>query len=224
MGTQKNEKELKNGYCILSSFPCSSMVEHLAVNERVAGSSPAGGAISYINTLLQQCPNPYHTTMASYESLLRSFAEKDLRYLIVGGVAVNLHGYPRFTNDIDILLALDHENLKKMAEIMEDLGYQQRLPISLEELGDEQRVRALMEEKELTAYSFIHAEEPQFNVDVIVAESLDFEKFSAQKMHATVWNIDVPVVSIDDLIGMKQRSDREKDVQDVVALLELKGL
>lgn len=43
-------------------------------------------------------------------------------------------------------------------------------------------------------------------------------------MHAEVWGLQIPVVSIDDLITMKQNSGREKDAQDVVALLELKGL
>ena len=162
--------------------------------------------------------------MTDYQTLLRAFHEKELRYLIVGGVAVNLHGYPRFTNDIDILLALDHENVQKMSEIMEKMGYQRRLPIDIQELGDEKKVRTLLTEKGLSAYSFIHAQEPQFNVDVLVAESVDFKHFRAHVMHAEIWGLDVPVVSIDDLIGMRRKSKREKDVQDVVALLELKGL
>lgn len=162
--------------------------------------------------------------MADYQSILRAFEEKKLRYLIVGGVAVNLHGYPRFTNDIDILLALDHENLAIMAEIMKSMGYEQRLPISIQELQDTDRVRTLMKDKGLVAYSFIHKTEPQFNIDVLVSASMEFEKFSVHTMKAEVWGLQVPVVSIDDLIAMKQQSDREKDVQDVVALLELKGL
>ena len=61
--------------------------------------------------------------MADYQSILREFHKRKLQYLIVGGVAVNLHGYPRFTNDIDILLALDHNNLAIMAGIMEIVPY-----------------------------------------------------------------------------------------------------
>lgn len=104
------------------------------------------------------------------------------------------------------------------------MGYQQRLPISIQELGDTDKVRTLMEEKGLIAYSFIHAKEPQFNIDVLVSASMEFEKFSVHMMKAEVWGLQIPVVSIDDLIMMKQNSDREKDVQDVVALLELKDL
>lgn len=162
--------------------------------------------------------------MADYQSILRAFEEQKLKYLIVGGVAVNLHGYPRFTNDLDILLALDHENLAIMKRIMESMGYQQRLPISIQELEDTDKVRTLMKEKGLVAYSFIHTQEPQFSIDVLVSASMDFEKFSVHTMKAEVWDLQIPVVSIDDLIAMKQDSEREKDVQDVVALLELKGL
>jgi predicted nucleotidyltransferase component of viral defense system len=162
--------------------------------------------------------------VADYQSILREFQKQKLRYLIVGGIAVNLHGYPRFTNDIDILLALDHQNLAIMAGIMESMGYQQRLPISIQELGDENRMQTLMKEKGLIAYSFINAKEPQFSIDVLVGESLAFEKFSSHKMIAEAWGLQIPVVSIDDLIAMKKNSNREKDIQDVVALLELKDL
>lgn len=162
--------------------------------------------------------------MESYEPVLRAFAEQNIQYLIVGGVAVNLHGYPRFTNDLDILLTLDHENLEGVARVMENMGYQQRLPIALQDLSDEQKARTFIEEKGLTAYSFVHEKYPQFSVDVLVAQSIDIQKFAVDAMHAEMWGIEIPVVSIDDLIQMKKESNREKDVQDVVALLELKGL
>lgn len=162
--------------------------------------------------------------MESYESVFRAFADQDIQFLIVGGLAVNLHGHPRFTNDIDILIALDPDNAKKVAEIMQKMGYQQRLPISIEDLTDEGAARQFIEEKGLTAYSFIHAQEPQFNVDVLVGESLNFQQYRAEIMHAKIWNIDLPVISIDDLIEMKRKSGRDKDVQDIEALLELKGL
>ncbi len=179
---------------------------------------------SVAETTQPEEPHIFFPSMTDYQSLLRRFNNEGLQYLIVGGVAVNLHGYPRFTNDIDILLALDHVNLAKMASIMEELGYQQRLPISIQELGDSHTVQTLMKEKGLIAYSFIHANEPQFNIDVLVAQSTEFEKFSAHTMKAEVWDFEVPVISIEDLIEMKKNSDREKDRQDIIALLELKGL
>ncbi|MDD5041930.1 MAG: nucleotidyl transferase AbiEii/AbiGii toxin family protein [Candidatus Peribacteraceae bacterium] len=161
--------------------------------------------------------------MNPYGRIFQALNEGDVRYLVVGGVAMNLLGYPRFTGDIDILLALDKNNLKRMAQRMKHMGYEKRLPVEIDELGDEKKVLTLMKKKGLQAYTFINTAEPQCTIDVIMGASLHFEKY--QKHHVTidVWNIPIPVVSIDDLIGMKKSTNRRKDAEDVVALLELKG-
>ena len=48
-----------------------------------------------------------------HERILRELGRNKIKYLIVGGVAVNLHGYDRVTGDLDILLQLEDANLKK---------------------------------------------------------------------------------------------------------------
>jgi len=148
----------------------------------------------------------------------------DVRYIVVGGVAMNLLGYPRFTGDIDVLMALDEANLAKMAALMEKMGYERRLPMDIQALGDEEQVVRWIREKGLVAYTFINAKEPQFSIDVIVGPSLRFADFERHRIVVRVWDIAVPVVSIDDLIGLKRTSRRKKDADDVAALLELKGL
>jgi hypothetical protein len=47
-----------------------------------------------------------------YVELFRALERAQVRYLLVGGVAVNLHGAERLTMDVDIMLALDPENLR----------------------------------------------------------------------------------------------------------------
>lgn len=166
----------------------------------------------------------YNTPMNPYRRIFGAFNEADVHYIIVGGVAMNLLGYPRFTGDIDILLALDHENLARMAALMEGMGYEKRLPVTIEELGDEKKVLDFIKKKNLIAYTFTNSAEPQFSIDVIVGESLYFRAYEKHSTSVRVWDISVPVVSIDDLIGMKRKSPRKKDAEDVQALLELKGL
>ena len=70
--------------------------------------------------------------MNPYRELFTALNDAEIRYLIVGGVAVNLHGYRRFTGDIDIVLALDPENLEKVTTLMHNFGYIERLPIMLQ--------------------------------------------------------------------------------------------
>lgn len=144
--------------------------------------------------------------------------------MIVGGIAMNLLGCPRFTNDIDILLALDEENIKRMKTAMDTLGYEQRIPLVLDELGDEKKAVQLVKEKNLLAYTFYNHKEPLYSVDVIIGESLKFKEFKKHVLYKEVWGMYLPVISIDDLIDMKQKTGREKDALDVATLLEYKGL
>lgn len=137
---------------------------------------------------------------------------------------MNLLGYPRFTGDIDILLALNAANLERMSVLMKLMGYERRLPISVEELGDEKKALQLIREKNLIAYTFSNPKEPEFGIDVIVGESLNFQVYHDHCQQIVVWDIAIPVISIDDLIDMKRKANRQKDIEDLQALLELKGL
>ncbi len=162
--------------------------------------------------------------MDSYKHVFEALDEAGVEYIIVGGVAMNLLGCPRFTNDIDVLLALDPVNINKMNAAMNELGYEQRIPLALDELGDEKRAVQLVEERNLLAYTFYNPKEPLYSVDVIVDASLQFHLYKKHAVYKEVWGMSLPVVSIDDLIGLKQKSDREKDALDVATLLEFKGL
>ncbi len=162
--------------------------------------------------------------MDSYQDIFRALQEAKIRYIIVGGVAMNLLGCPRFTNDIDILLALDPQNLEAMKKVMKDLGYEQRIPLALDELGDEKKALKFMKEKNLLAYTFFNPKEPLYSLDIIVGASLRFDEFRKDQLHMSVWGMQLPVVSIDDLIGLKREASREKDLLDIAFLLEYKGL
>lgn len=162
--------------------------------------------------------------MDSYKDVFQALEKAKVRYIIVGGVAMNLLGCPRFTNDIDVLLALDHRNLEAMKKAMKDLGYEQRIPLALDELGDEKKAVKFLKEKNLLAYTFFHPKEPLYSLDIIVGASLRFAEFKKNQLHLKVWGMDLPVVSIDDLIGLKREAKREKDALDIAFLLEYKGL
>ena len=149
--------------------------------------------------------------MNLYKSIFEALGKAGVEYLIVGGVAVNLYGYNRFTGDIDILLALTPKNLEKMDKLMRKLGYIERLPVSVKEKG-------------LKAYTFISDGKPQLDIDIIIHESMDFLKYSKQKTVIEVWEMELPVIHIDDLIGMKKAANRAKDRLDLEALIQLKTL
>jgi len=161
--------------------------------------------------------NPYH-------ALFQALNDAGIRYLVVGGMAVNLHGYSRFTGDVDILLALDSGNLDRMGTLMERQGFTQRLPIDIHVLSDQKQVQKFLTEKGMTAYSFVHPKLPQISVDVLAGESLNFETYDAHKAVIEAWTIPIPVISVDDLIELKRKANRQKDIDDIEALLQLKQI
>ncbi|MEK7528775.1 MAG: nucleotidyl transferase AbiEii/AbiGii toxin family protein [Patescibacteria group bacterium] len=158
-----------------------------------------------------------------YQKIFKAFDRKKIKYLIVGGVAVNLYGYSRFTGDIDILISLDQENLDAMEKLMHQMGYIERLPITLKSLHDTQQVKKWLKEKNMTAYTFISKSSPQLDIDILVENSIDFKNFYKRKSFIKIWDIKAPVISIDDLIKMKKKARRDKDLLDIKALLQLKA-
>lgn len=162
--------------------------------------------------------------MNPYKKVFSELEKAGVHYLVVGGVAVNLYGYNRFTGDIDILLTLDAANLSKMEKLMKKLGYVERLPVQLHELRDEKKVKKWLKEKGMTAYTFISAKKPQLDIDILAGYSLDFKKFYKKRTTMEAWGIRLPVIALSDLIMMKKKAGRDKDLLDLKALLELKSL
>lgn len=142
--------------------------------------------------------------------------------LVVGGVAVNLHGYLRFTGDLDILVLIELSNLEKVERAMKALGYVERLPISLRTLQNSEQVAQWVEEKNLRAFTFMPPNENPLQIDIIIEESLEFYDYMKNKVDKEISGVLIPVVSIDDLITMKKKAGRDKDLFDIEALLELK--
>lgn len=162
--------------------------------------------------------------MNLYKEVFQKLEEAKIRYMIVGGVAVNLYGYSRFTGDIDIIISLSKANLEKLDKLMHKLGYAERQPVHVKELGDAKKLQGFIDKKGLKAFTFISSKKPLLDIDIIVQESMDFQDYYKRKNMVKVWDIELPVCHIDDLIDMKKAVSRDKDLLDIDALLKLKSL
>lgn len=160
--------------------------------------------------------------MNYFEKVFKSLNKEKIKYLVVGGVAVNLHGYMRFTGDLDLLLLLEEENLKRMDILMKKLGYNERLPVSVMSLSDKKQVKQWLEEKNMKAYSFTPPKNNPLQIDIIMEESLIYKKIVANKVNKKIDDTVIPVISIDDLIKMKRKANRQQDLIDLEALVNLK--
>lgn len=160
--------------------------------------------------------------MGEFEKIFRALNDEKVKYLIVGGVAVNLYGYLRFTGDLDILLLLQEKNLKKIDKAMKRLGYAERLPISVKSLSNHEQVRKWLKDKNMKAFSFFYSKGPGLMIDLLVEESLKFDKVYKHCVKKYFDNVLVPLISIDYLIKMKRKAGRDKDLIDLEALIELR--
>lgn len=72
--------------------------------------------------------------LASVALLLQALNDAGVRALVVGGLAVNAHGYLRFTKDADLAVELVPENIERAFRALATLGYQPRIPITAAQL------------------------------------------------------------------------------------------
>lgn len=126
-----------------------------------------------------------------------------------------LHGAVRGTVDIDLVVVLTRSNLSAAQIALEGLGLRSRLPV------DAGEVHAFREEfikkRNLIAWSFTNPQNPAEIVDLIITHDLaDLKSVSIRVMGLTI-----PVLSIADLIRMKEKTGRPQDREDVRALKAL---
>ena len=153
-----------------------------------------------------------------YEDIFKALESNQIKYLVIGGVAVNLYGVQRATGDIDLLLAMDKDNILKFVEISKKLGLVPKAPVKAEELADPAKLKARQEEKNMRVFTFIHPIHPYIMIDIMTDHYLSFEEAYKKRNILPAWGIHVSCVSLDDLIKLKEISGREQDLADINAL------
>jgi hypothetical protein len=159
-----------------------------------------------------------------YEDVLAALVDSRVRFLVVGAIAMNLHGVPRMTADLDLLADVSAPNLSALIRALEALGYKPRLPVPATALLDPEQRREWVERRNLKAFTFVHSVRPLQEVDLILASSIPFEEADRAKTVLTAGGLSIPVISLDHLISMKRAASRAQDAADVEALERLKRL
>lgn len=155
------------------------------------------------------------------EWVLAPLEQAGVRYLIVGGVAVVLHGYLRTTLDLDLVVQLEHDNLDRALIALEGLGFQPRVPVPLRSFADPQIRESWRQEKNMTVFSLWHPEHPGFALDLFVQEPFDFDAVYSRALRVPLQGLEAAVISRDDLVDMKRAAGRARDLEDIAALQEL---
>ena len=149
--------------------------------------------------------------MNIFSTLAEKAREANLDFLIIGGHAINSHGYLRTTLDVDVLIT--ESQLPAWKELLAELGYV---------WGHE-------------SPAFVQFAQPQgsdeFPIDLMVVDQSTFAKLIAQAVRKSFGDVELLVPRIKDLIALKlhalrsaDRAAQGKDLPDVIALIRLGSL
>lgn len=145
----------------------------------------------------------------------RALESAGVRYALVGGYAVALHGAVRGTVDVDVILAWNLRTLRQAEQALNALGLVSRLPVTADEVF---RFRdEYVRNRNLLAWNFYNPRDLTEQLDVVISTDLKGKKI--RSIPTTEGS--VRVLARNDLIAMKRAAGRPQDLADVAALESL---
>lgn len=145
----------------------------------------------------------------TFKELLESLNKNKVRYLLVGGYAVAMHGYPRATEDIDLFVSRDAGNAERVVQALDEFGLG----------GPELTTDIFTRENSLVIMGVA-----PLAVDILnYLKDIDFDSAYENRKIVTCEGIEINVISFDDLIRNKMAVGRHKDLSDVEYLNRIRS-
>ena len=146
--------------------------------------------------------------MLLYE-LTDAFEKAKLKYALVGGYALAVHGLVRATMDVDFVLSLKLADFELAEKVLLSLNLQSRLPVRAQDIIKMRE--EYIKERNLIAWSFVDYKNPSRQVDILITK--DFKDLKTVKI--SVGGRKVVVATLEALLEMKQESGRPQDLVDI---------
>lgn len=147
---------------------------------------------------------------AAFDEILRRLTEVEAQFVVVGGLALGARGVVRATKDIDVVIAPEGANLKRVAEVAVAAG------------GHVQRGDALLSSAPSIAAALASGEQVAIETDLgrlDVVQGLEgvptYEELRSRASEAEVLGVKVAVCSVEDLRKMKRAAGRTRDLADL---------
>lgn len=136
-----------------------------------------------------------------FKEFLSLLLEEKAEFALVGGFAVTFHGYPRFTGDMDILVARNPENPPKVLKVLERFG-----------LGSLQ-----ISEKDLrTEANVVQLGYPPVRIDLITSiDGVSNEEVFSGVLLGDFYGMKIPIISKEHLVRNKKATGRTQDLLDL---------
>ena len=150
-----------------------------------------------------------------YQAIFKELNKLSIDYLVVGGLAVNFHGIPRMTYDIDLMILLQQENILKLVKRFSQWGYRPKVPVDPRDLADEVERNVWIDEKGMKAFNFYSEKLAIAEIDLVLDSPIPYEELKQRAVSIELQGERIPVISIHDLIKLKLHAGRKQDIADV---------
>jgi hypothetical protein len=143
---------------------------------------------------------------SNFAALLSCFNSHGVIYMVIGGYAVNYHGYHRNTQDIDLWYWAEPRNAERVSLALQAFGFS---------------ASAVTPAQFLQLKSIFVFGRPPFRVDLVnTVDGVEFLECYPRRVEAELDGVRVPFISLPDLLTNKRAADRIKDRADVEGLPE----
>ncbi|MEC4679883.1 MAG: DUF6036 family nucleotidyltransferase [Nitrospirota bacterium] len=159
--------------------------------------------------------------MAIFAPLFDALSKSNVRYVVVGGLATVLHGYPRLTVDIDLMVDLAPEQAEKVISTLTSLGLVPQLPLDPTAFANPQTRQTWNREKNMQVFSMIDPQNPLRIVDLFVENPIPFEDIWGRSITVQVNTVSIRIASLVDLIHLKRLAGRPQDLLDIEQLEQI---
>lgn len=156
-----------------------------------------------------------------YQDLFAAFSRHQVDYVLIGGLAVSLHGIERSTMDIDVTVAMTPDNLSALVAMAHELGMTPVLPVDLNTLTDIEQLATWHRERNLQAFALHAPGLTGITLDVLLYPPVNFIGMRERAVTFMAGDVSIVVVSVDDLIALKQAVGRPIDLADIEHLKRL---
>lgn len=125
----------------------------------------------------------------------------NVKYLVIGGFAVAVHGYPRYTKDLDVSIEISEDNAKKIIKVINDFGLGS-LRLSKEDF---------LKENFITQLGY----EPD-RIDILNnLNVVTFEDAWKNRKVVTMFNVQINFIGLEELLKIKAKAGRKQDIADI---------
>ena len=139
------------------------------------------------------------------KNLLLSLNKHQVKYILVGGFAVNIHGYHRTTNDLDLWIKEEEENTNRLIKALQE--------------NDIPGVEHLKGNKLVPGFTALTFGEKNFTIDLMnflkAFKEADFDEVYDRSLLAEFDGVTFQVIHKEDLIIEKKAASRHKDLDDL---------